>query len=78
MKAEISACLDKLSNGADVILSRLYGPVLSVPGVCDVVSLELSADGETFSAANIPCTAMEAATIPPEHGTVEVETYEDQ
>ncbi|MFQ9497658.1 baseplate J/gp47 family protein [Neglectibacter timonensis] len=78
VKAEISACLDKLSNGADVILSRLYGPVLSVPGVCDVVSLELSADGETFSAANIPCTAMEAATIPPEHVTVEVETYEDQ
>lgn len=52
--------------------------MLSVPGVCDVVSLELSADGETFSAANISCTAMEAATIPPEHVTVEVETYEDQ
>lgn len=67
-----------LSNGGDVVLSRMYGPVLSVRGVCDIEVLEVSEDGTQFHAGNIPCSPMEAAVLPMGNVTVEVKAYGDR
>lgn len=50
----VSNHINSLGIGNSVILSTLYGPVHSVAGVAEIVSLELSTDGgSTYSAANI-------------------------
>lgn len=57
----VSNYINNLGIGNSLVLSTLYGYIYSVPGVTEVTSLKLSADGGAYSADNI--------TVP-QYGTV--------
>lgn len=78
IKAALSASINTLGNGDNVILARLYSPITAVPGVRDVLSLQLSADGKIYSAGNIVCTPMQVAALLEDNIIVEVGSYADQ
>lgn len=54
VQANVANHINSLGIGNSVILSSLYGPIHSVAGVADVVSLELSTDGgSTYTVSNV-------------------------
>ena len=60
IKANLVDFISGFSNGEGVYLSALYS-YINITGVRNVESLELSTDGETYSAANITCTNKQIA-----------------
>ena len=60
IKANLVDFISGFSNGEGVYLSALYS-YINITGVRNVESLELSTDGETYSAANITCTSKQIA-----------------
>ena len=60
IKANLVDYLSGFSNGEGVYLSALYS-FINITGVRNVESLELSTDGETYSAANVTCTSKQIA-----------------
>ena len=60
IKANLVDFISGFSNGEGVYLSALYS-FINITGVRNVESLELSTDGETYSAANITCTNKQIA-----------------
>lgn len=78
IKTALSKTVGTLGNGDDVILTRLYSPLMAISGVKDVTLLQLSADGKAYTATNISCTPMQVAVLPTDNVTVEVSAYADQ
>jgi len=60
IKANLVDFISGFSNGEGVYLSALYS-YINITGVRNVESLELSTDGETYSAANVTCTSKQIA-----------------
>lgn len=78
VNAAIVNKINSLINGQDVVLSSLYAPIMSVPGIVDVSSLTLSTDGATYNTNNIVISAGRTAKTSSEKVEVTVTDYVDQ
>ena len=78
IKTNIANLINGLSNGDDVILSRLYSVIHAVDGVAEVADLKIKAGSGAFAASNIICLPAEFARIQKENITLTVVQYVDQ
>lgn len=78
IKTNITNLINGLSNGDDVILSRLYSAIHAVEGVAEVADLKIKAGDGAFAAANIICLPAEFARIQKENIDLTVVQYVDQ
>ena len=78
IKTNIANLINGLSNGDDVILSRLYSAIHAVEGVAEVADLKIKAGDGAFAAANIICLPAEFARIQKENIDLTVVQYVDQ
>ena len=78
IKNNIANLINGLSNGDDVILSRLYSGIHAVDGVAEVADLKIKAGSGAFAAANIICLPAEFARIQKENIDLTVVQYVDQ
>ena len=78
IKTNIANLINGLSNGDDVILSRLYSAIHAVEGVAEVADLKIKAGDGAFAAANIICLPAEFARIQKENVDLTVVQYVDQ
>ena len=78
IKTNIANLINGLSNGDDVILSRLYSAIHAVDGVAEVANLQIKAGEGAFAASNIVCLPAEFARIQKENITLTVVQYVDQ
>ena len=78
IKTNIANLINGLSNGDDVILSRLYSAIHAVDGVAEVADLKIKAGSGAFAAANIICLPAEFARIQKENMDLTVVQYVDQ
>lgn len=78
IKTNIANLINGLSNGDDVILSRLYSAIHAVEGVAEVADLKIKAGDGAFTAANIICLPAEFARIQKENIDLTVVQYVDQ
>ena len=78
IKTNIANLINGLSNGDDVILSRLYSAIHAVDGVAEVANLQMKAGSGAFAASNIICLPAEFARIQKENITLTVVQYVDQ
>lgn len=78
IKTNIANLINGLSNGDDVILSRLYSAIHAVDGVAEVANLQMKAGTGAFAAANIICLPAEFARIQKENIALTVVQYVDQ
>ena len=78
IKTNIANLINGLSNGDDVILSRLYSAIHAVEGVAEVANLQMKAGTGAFAASNIICLPAEFARIQKENITLTVVQYVDQ
>lgn len=78
IKTNIANLINGLSNGDDVILSRLYSVIHAVDGVAEVANLQMKAGSGAFAASNIICLPAEFARIQKENITLTVVQYVDQ
>ena len=78
IKNNIANLINGLSNGDDVILSRLYSAIHAVDGVAEVANLQMKAGSGAFAASNIICLPAEFARIQKENITLTVVQYVDQ
>ena len=78
IKNNIANLINGLSNGDDVILSRLYSAIHAVEGVAEVANLQMKAGSGAFAAANIICLPAEFARIQKENIDLTVVQYVDQ
>ena len=54
IRANVGGCINSLGIGKPLVFSTLYGYIYNVPGVTEVVSLELSTDGgSSYKTANV-------------------------
>ena len=78
IKTNIANLINGLSNGDDVILSRLYSAIHAVEGVAEVANLQIKAGSGAFAASNIICLPAEFARIQKENIDLTVVQYVDQ
>ena len=78
IKTNIANLINGLSNGDDVILSRLYSAIHAVEGVAEVADLKIKAGDGAFAASNIICLPAEFARIQKENIDLTVVQYVDQ
>ena len=78
IKNNIANLINGLSNGDDVILSRLYSAIHAVDGVAEVADLKIKAGSGAFAASNIICLPAEFARIQKENIDLTVVQYVDQ
>ena len=78
IKTNIANLINGLSNGDDVILSRLYSAIHAVDGVAEVANLQMKAGSGAFAASNIICLPAEFARIQKENMDLTVVQYVDQ
>lgn len=78
IKTNIANLINGLSNGDDVILSRLYSAIHAVDGVAEVANLQIKAGAGAFAASNIICLPAEFARIQKENIDLTVVQYVDQ
>ena len=78
IKTNIANLINGLSNGDDVILSRLYSAIHAVDGVAEVANLQMKAGAGAFAASNIICLPAEFARIQKENIALTVVQYVDQ
>ena len=78
IKNNIANLINGLSNGDDVILSRLYSAIHAVDGVAEVANLQMKAGSGAFAASNIICLPAEFARIQKENMDLTVVQYVDQ
>ena len=78
IKTNIANLINGLSNGDDVILSRLYSAIHAVDGVAEVANLQMKAGSGAFAASNIICLPAEFARIQKENIDLTVVQYVDQ
>ena len=78
IKTNIANLINGLSNGDDVILSRLYSAIHAVEGVAEVANLQMKAGAGAFAASNIVCLPAEFARIQKENINLTVVQYVDQ
>ena len=78
IKNNIANLINGLSNGDDVILSRLYSAIHAVDGVAEVANLQMKAGSGAFAASNIICLPAEFARIQKENIDLTVVQYVDQ
>ena len=78
IKTNIANLINGLSNGDDVILSRLYSAIHAVDGVAEVANLQMKAGAGAFAASNIICLPAEFARIQKENINLTVVQYVDQ
>ena len=78
IKNNITNLINGLSNGDDVILSRLYSAIHAVDGVAEVANLQMKAGSGAFAASNIICLPAEFARIQKENIDLTVVQYVDQ
>lgn len=78
IKTNIANLINGLSNGDDVILSRLYSAIHAVDGVAEVANLQIKAGEGAFAASNIVCLPAEFARIQKENIALTVVQYVDQ
>lgn len=78
IKTNIANLINGLSNGDDVILSRLYSAIHAVEGVAEVANLQIKAESGAFAASNIICLPAEFARIQKENIDLTVVQYVDQ
>ena len=78
IKTNIANLINGLSNGDDVILSKLYSAIHAVDGVEEVANLQMKAGAGAFAAANIICLPAEFARIQKENIDLTVVQYVDQ
>ena len=78
IKTNIANLINGLSNGDDVILSKLYSAIHAVDGVAEVANLQMKAGAGAFAASNIICLPAEFARIQKENITLTVVQYVDQ
>lgn len=78
IKNNIANLINGLSNGDDVILSRLYSAIHAVDGVAEVANLQMKAGSGAFAASNIICLPAEFARIQKENINLTVVQYVDQ
>ena len=78
IKTNIANLINGLSNGDDVILSRLYSAIHAVDGVAEVANLQIKAGSGAFAASNIICLPAEFARIQKENIDLTVVQYVDQ
>ena len=78
IKTNIANLINGLSNGNDVILSRLYSAIHAVDGVAEVANLQMKAGAGAFAASNIICLPAEFARIQKENIALTVVQYVDQ
>ena len=78
IKTNIANLINGLSNGDDVILSKLYSAIHAVDGVAEVANLQMKAGAGAFAASNIICLPAEFARIQKENITLTVVQSVDQ
>ena len=78
IKTNIANLINGLSNGDDVIFSKLYSAIHAVTGVMEVDDLKIKSGSGTFAAANIICKPAEFARIQKENIDLTVVQYVDQ
>lgn len=78
IKTNIANLINGLSNGDDVILSKLYSAIHAVDGVAEVANLQMKAGAGAFAASNIICLPAEFARIQKENINLTVVQYVDQ
>ena len=78
IKTNIANLINGLSNGDDVILSKLYSAIHAVDGVEEVANLQMKAGSGAFAASNIICLPAEFARIQKENIDLTVVQYVDQ
>lgn len=78
IKTNIANLINGLSNGDDVILSKIYSVIHAVDGVAEVANLQMKAGSGAFAASNIICLPAEFARIQKENITLTVVQYVDQ
>lgn len=78
IKTNIANFINGLSNGDDVILSKLYSAMHAVDGVAEVANLQMKAGSGAFAASNIICLPAEFARIQKENIDLTVVQYVDQ
>ena len=78
IKNNIANLINGLSNGDDVIFSKLYSAIHAVTGVMEVDNLKIKSGSGTFAAANIVCKPAEFARIQKENIDLTVVQYVDQ
>ena len=78
IKTNIANLINGLSNGDDVILSKLYSAIHAVDGVEEVANLQMKAGAGAFAASNIICLPAEFARIQKENIDLTVVQYVDQ
>lgn len=78
IKTNIANLINGLSNGDDVIFSKLYSAIHAVTGVMEVDNLKIKSGSGTFAAANIICKPAEFARIQKENIDLTVVQYVDQ
>ena len=78
IKNNIANLINGLSNGDDVILSRLYSAIHAVDGVAEGANLQMKAGSGAFAASNIICLPAEFARIQKENIDLTVVQYVDQ
>ena len=78
IKTNIANFINGLSNGDDVILSKLYSAIHAVDGVAEVANLQMKAGSGAFAASNIICLPAEFARIQKENIDLTVVQYVDQ
>ena len=78
IKTNIANLINGLSNGDDVIFSKLYSAIHAVTGVMEVDDLKIKSGSGTFAAANIICKPAEFARIQKENIDLIVVQYIDQ
>ena len=78
IKTNIANLINGLSNGDDVILSKIYSVIHDVDGVAEVANLQMKAGSGAFAASNIICLPAEFARIQKENINLTVVQYVDQ
>ena len=78
IKTNIANLINGLSNGDDVILSKLYSVIHAIDGVAEVVNIQMKAGSGAFAASNIICLPAEFARIQKENMDLTVVQYVDQ
>ena len=78
IKTNIANLINGLSNGDDVILSKIYSAIHAVDGVAEVANLQIKAGSGAFAASNIVCLPAEFARIQKENIDLTVVQYVDQ
>ena len=78
IKTNVANFINGLSNGDDVIFSKLYSAIHAVTGVMEVDNLKIKSGSGTFAAANIICKPAEFARIQKENIDLTVVQYVDQ